>query len=164
MRVDFPYAKEKSQLSGPILRPVARVILNDRIPNMMYVDSGADVTLLPKSVGELIGLKREKGEKPTSVKGIGKSHINILIRHVTMTIGGSRFSARVAWSLIEDVPMLLGRLDVFSWFNILFRERKGIVTFYTEESTTTREPGRVVGRETYKQVLRDLDSLSWKRG
>ena len=137
MRVDFPYAREKSQLSGPILRPVARVILNDRIPNMMYVDSGADITLLPKTVGELIGLKREKDEKPTSIRGIGRSHIEVLVRRVAMTIGGSRFSARVAWSLVEDVPMLLGRLDVFPRFNILFRERKGLVTFYTEASTTT---------------------------
>ena len=137
MRVDFPYAREKSQLSGPIFRPVARVILNDRIPNMMYVDSGADITLLPKTVGELIGLKRETDEKPTGIRGIGRSHIEVLVRRVTMTIGGSRFSARVAWSLVEDVPILLGRLDVFSRFNILFRERKGLVTFYTEASTPT---------------------------
>ena len=137
MRVDFPYAREKSQLSGPILRPVARVILNDRIPNMMYVDSGADITLLPKTVGELVGLKRETDEESTSIRGIGKSHIEVLVRRVTMTIGSSRFSARVAWSLVEDVPMLLGRLDVFPRFNILFRERKGIVTFYTEASTPT---------------------------
>ncbi len=130
MRIDFPYVREKSQLFGTILRPVARVILNDNYPHLVYVDSGADVTLLPRSVGELIGLRKEKGEKFSRVSGVGKSAVEVLIRRVTMTVGGSRFPARVAWSMVEDVPLLLGRLDVFPRFSILFQERKGRVTFY----------------------------------
>src|SRR5712692_3445304 len=104
MRIEFPYVREKSQLVGTILRPVARVILNNNYPHLLYVDSGADITLLPRSVGGLIGLRKEKGEKPSRISGVGKSSVFVLIRRVTMTIGTSRFPARVAWSLVEDVP------------------------------------------------------------
>jgi len=105
MRIEFPYVREKSQLFGTVLRPVARVILNDKYPHLVYVDSGADITLLPRSVGELIGLRKVKGEKPSRISGVGKSSVDVLIRQVTMTIGTSRFPARVAWSIVEDVPL-----------------------------------------------------------
>jgi len=131
MRIEFPYVREKSQLVGTIPRPVARVILNNNYPHLLYVDSGADITLLPRSVGELIGLRKEKGEKPSRISGVGKSSVFVLIRRVTMTIGTSRFPARVAWSLVEDVPLLLGRLDIFPRFSILFQEHRKTVTFYT---------------------------------
>jgi len=131
MRVEFPYAREKSQLFGSILRPLAKVVLNDRFPNIMYVDSGADITLLPKSVGELIGLKTEKGERPGQIFGVGQSSVGVFIRQITMTIGSSRFKARVAWCSSEDVPMLLGRLDIFRRFSILFKENNRTVTFYS---------------------------------
>jgi len=48
-----------------------------------------------------------------------------------MTIGSSRFKARVAWCSSEDVPMLLGRLDIFRRFRILFKENNRTVTFYS---------------------------------
>ncbi len=131
MRVEFPYVREKSRLFGTILRPVARVILNDNYPSLVYVDSGADITLLPRSVGELIGFRKGRGEKPSRISGVGKSSVDVLIRQVTMTIGTSRFPARVAWSMVEDVPLLLGRLDIFPRFSILFQENRRTVTFYT---------------------------------
>ena len=37
--------------------------------------------------------------------------------------------ARVAWSLTEDVPLVLGRLDVFNEFDIFFKEREEKVIF-----------------------------------
>ena len=129
MRIEFPFAREKSQLFGTIFRPIARVVLNDRFPNIMYLDSGADISLLPRSVGELIGLEREKDERPEQIFGVGQSSVGVFVRQVTMRIGESRFRARVAWSRTEDVPMLLGRLDVFRRFNISFQERKRTVRF-----------------------------------
>jgi len=36
---------------------------------------------------------------------------------------------KIAWALIEEVPLLLGRLDVFPRFKIVFDEQQEIVTF-----------------------------------
>lgn len=131
MRVVFPYAREKSSLLGTILRPVARIVLNRTFPHMMYIDSGADITLLPHSVGKLIGLEEQSGERPDKIYGVGDSSVEVFIRRVSMKIGKKQFSARVAWSTAEDVPLLLGRLDVFRRFRIVFDERRGNSTFYT---------------------------------
>ena len=38
-------------------------------------------------------------------------------------------SARVGWSLREDVPFLLGRMGVFDRFSIEFREHEEKVVF-----------------------------------
>ncbi|HZY93718.1 MAG TPA: hypothetical protein VFE98_02525 [Candidatus Bathyarchaeia archaeon] len=135
MRVDFPYAKEKSRLLGTTYRPVARVVLNRRYPNYMYVDSGADISLLPRSVGDLIGLSKVPSEKPELISGVGGTPVKVLMRKVSMILGTVSFQARVAWSLSEHVPMLLGRLDVFDRFRIVFREKERIVSFMAEDST-----------------------------
>lgn len=41
-----------------------------------------------------------------------------------MKIGGKLFDARIAWALIEEVPLLLGRTDVFNLFSICFKKNK----------------------------------------
>jgi len=129
MRVDFPYLKERSTLFGVIARPVAKVVLEHRFPQWMYVDSGADISLIPFSVGNLIGLTRTKKDRPQRISGIGRSSVPIVVKKVSMRLGALEFPARVAWSQIEDVPLLLGRLDVFQRFDVTFRERLAFTSF-----------------------------------
>ncbi len=57
--------KERSKIFGTIYRPVARVkfkFADERVwmPEWMYVDSGADITLMPRSVGDLLGFEMNK--------------------------------------------------------------------------------------------------------
>jgi len=95
----------------------------------MYVDPGADITLIPFSVGKLVGLRRSRRDKLHRIFGVGRSSVPVLLKRVSMRIGSSEFEARVAWSQVEDVPLLLGRMDVFTRFNITFREKLGLTTF-----------------------------------
>jgi len=129
MQIEFPFVRERVNIVRSILRPLARVVFDEEIPQWMYVDSGADVTLLPRSVGELLGFEIHKGEEIKEVKGLGNSRVPIVIRKVFMKIGEKKFEARVAWGLTEDVPLVLGRLDVFNKFDILFKEREEKVVF-----------------------------------
>jgi len=62
MRVDFPYVREWSSAFGIVARPLAKVIIEGEFPQWMYVDSGADITLIPLSVGKLVGLRRSIGD------------------------------------------------------------------------------------------------------
>lgn len=129
MRVEFPYRKEKSSTFGVIFRPIAKVTLEDEFDQWLYVDSGADITLIPLSVGELIGLRRIKRDRRQRIIGVGKSSVPIIVKPTSMRIGSTSFHARVAWSQVEDVPPLLGRIDVFHKFSVTFRERERLTIF-----------------------------------
>lgn len=124
MEVEFSFRKERSDLFGSVWRPVARVIVihrRRRIPQLFYVDSGADVTLIPKSVGDLLGLTLASSQEIREIKGIGERGVPIVIRRLQLQVGSKVFPARVAWCLLEEVPLLLGRLDCFRLFTIAFR-------------------------------------------
>ena len=43
------------------------------------------------------------------------------------------FPIKIAWALVEDVPPLLGRTDVFDKFEVKFRQKEKITEFELEE-------------------------------
>jgi len=136
MRIEFPFIEEKSNLIPIILRPVARVKIKgefDEITLEMYVDSGADITLLPYSVGIALGFKIQNEEEIKTLGGVGGSRIPVVIRKVKMKIGDKEFEARVAWCLSENVPLILGRLDVFDKFKITFDQKARKVIFESKD-------------------------------
>jgi hypothetical protein len=125
MELEFDFKEEESRIFGPILRPVARVVLINQgieVPEYPYVDSGADISLVSKSVGDLLGFKIEENEIVEEIKGVGERGIPIIIKKIKMKIGEKEIETRVAWALIEEVPLLLGRMDVFNLFDILFKK------------------------------------------
>ena len=127
MEVEFDFREEQSKLFGNILRPVARIYLvNDGVeyPEHVYVDSGADISLIPKSIGDILGFIIEKTDQITEIKGIGERGVTIIIKKVKIRIGEKLVETRIAWALIEEVPLLLGRTDVFNIFNICFKKNK----------------------------------------
>ncbi len=131
MRITFPYLKEQSRIFGRVSRPIARVILERKYPQWMYVDSGADISLIPFSVGRLIGLTKTKEDRLQRIFGIGRSSVSIIVKKISMRIGPSEFTGRIAWSQVEGVPLLLGRMDVFPKFNVTFKERNESTSFST---------------------------------
>ncbi|MDI6592085.1 MAG: hypothetical protein QME61_04135 [Patescibacteria group bacterium] len=130
MEIEFDFREEESNLFGPIFRPVARLILinnKTKLPQIFYVDSGADITLIPKSVGEILGFKVKKDEQIAEIKGVGERGIPIVIKKAILQINEIKIKTKIAWSLIEEVPLLLGREDFFKFFEITFvKNRKTI--------------------------------------
>lgn len=127
MEIEFDFRKEESSIFGPILRPVARIFLikgKIKVPEIFYVDSGADVTLIPKSVGEILGFKVKSPNEISEIKGIGERGIPIVIRDVVLQIDKIKIKTKIAWSLIEEVPLLLGREDFFKYFDIIFAKNR----------------------------------------
>jgi hypothetical protein len=102
----------------------------------MYVDSGADITMIPLSVGRLIGLRRSKRDKLQRIFGVGRSSVPIIVKRVSMRLGSVDFTARIAWSQVEDVPLLLGRMDVFKEFDVTFKEREGLTSFRSRSKSS----------------------------
>lgn len=128
--ITFRYRAEKSKIFGVIKRPVAKVYLktelNEWLPCFMYIDSGADFTLIPYKFGLMLGLKIE--EKMQEVYGVGGG-IPVILKSTSMKINDLVLDVRIGWSLREDVPFILGRLDVFDKFHIEFRENEDTVIF-----------------------------------
>lgn len=124
--------KYKKELSG-VKRPVADVFLKSKLGGWiefhLYIDSGADVTLIPLSLGKLIGLSKNQG-KVEQIGGI-KGTVPVIYNQILIKIGGVEMKTKVAWTLIEDVPPLLGRQDIFDKFHITFKQDKEEIIFNT---------------------------------
>jgi len=132
----FPYRPGIGLGGKPTYRPVAEALLRGpsgkELPQYLYVDSGADHTLLPYRVGRFLELPSAEADVH-QVGGIGGS-VGVIYCVVELTIAGLSFPARVAWAQIEQVPLLLGRTDVFDHFEITFRQPERVVIFKPLES------------------------------
>ena len=127
----FRYKKEESSTLGEIQRPVADVYLQTKKKSWIefnpYIDSGADITMIPLSFGKLIGFEVDES-KIQQIGGISGS-VPVIYKKATIMIGKKIFTVRLAWALVEDVPPLLGRTDIFDIFKVTFEEYKGIIVF-----------------------------------
>ena len=128
----FRYRREPSVAFGSVARPVASVVLSTPAATLevaMYIDSGADMTLIPLHLGRSLGLRQRPSEPILELSGISGAGVPYVLRTARISIGSEAFKIRLAWALIEEVPLLLGRVDVFPRFQILFDERSHRVIF-----------------------------------
>ena len=131
MAVEFPYRPEPTPGGKTIYRPVAKVNVfgaNGRsLTPLLYIDSGADHTLLPYRLGKYLGLDQTRGEV-REIHGINGA-VGVIYAPIDMELAGLRFTVRVAWAQLEEVPCLLGRTDVVDRFEITFQQARRVVVF-----------------------------------
>jgi predicted aspartyl protease len=122
----FPYRKLSHDTFGKIKIPSVELTLKATGEVRLYaiVDSGAVISLFPRSVCDLLGLKYEAGMKASLISAT-REEIPVRVHEVRIKIGEIEFSARVGFSEVENVPHLLGRLDVFDNVKIEF-EKDGV--------------------------------------
>ncbi|MFH1562529.1 MAG: retropepsin-like aspartic protease [Nitrospirota bacterium] len=109
--------------------PVTLISDTDSLERHLLVDSGADITLIPKKVGKELGFALKEGEEINSLGGVSGSTA-IVYRQLKLRIGKFEFDAPVAWALLEEkVPLLLGREVVFDKFDIEFKQAERKVIF-----------------------------------
>lgn len=127
----FRYKEEFGRNGEVIKRPVADVFLKGKNGNWIefhpYIDSGADITLIPLSLGKLIGLKLDKS-KIDKIGGISGS-VPISHHKINLKIGGFILTGKIGWARIEEVPPLLGRENIFDFFNVTFKQKDSIIMF-----------------------------------
>ncbi len=133
--ITFNYRREKSEITGDILRPVASIEFKSKdgvwIELRLYIDSGADITLIPLTFGRLLGLELKK-EEIKHLRGVGGAGVPVVITEVDTKINDTEFPVRVAWALEEDLPPLLGRTDIFDRFVVTFDQRREVVIFESD--------------------------------
>jgi len=128
----FKYKEESlGPTRGKIKRPIADIFIKTTsglwIEFHPYIDSGADVTMIPLSLGRLLGWEVDE-RKIQQIGGI-RGSVPVIYTQNRIRIGKEKFSVNLAWSLIEDVPPLLGRKDIFDIFKITFEQYKGLIIF-----------------------------------
>ncbi len=122
--IEFSFKRVISPKFGQVLKPVVPVTIigpKRRVKVFMLLDSGADISMIPHSVGEVIGLDLDMTTR-SEVQGIGEGSVPYVLGQVRFQIESREVSSRIGWALIEEVPFILGRLDVFQKLAIEFRE------------------------------------------
>lgn len=128
----FQYKEEPTGKRGKtVRRPVADTFLKGKSGEWIelhpYIDSGADVTLIPLSLGKLLGFTL-RGKEIEEIGGI-RGSVPVIHLQNKMRIGDVELSVHLALALIEEVPPLLGRADVFDLFEVTFKQQEGIIVF-----------------------------------
>jgi len=126
MRIVFHYQILPDTYTNKIKKPVVRLSLRGNTPTAVNVvallDSGADVSVIPKGLADFLNLKlRDKSE----AKGIGgiisiwNSEVNIKI-----TNGHENYNFKIPIQVSEDdsVPIIMGRSGFFDKFRIIIDE------------------------------------------
>ena len=121
----LPFEKVVTKRFGLIYEPTIPVTIEGPKQStdiFMIIDSGADISLVPYSVGEAIGLELDMKNR-RDVRGIADGSVSYILSKVGLKIGDiDDVEVRIAWALTDGVPLVLGRLDVFRNLNIEFRE------------------------------------------
>jgi len=130
--IDFAWREELSESFGRIKRPIAEVFIKDENGKWraltMYIDSGADASVLSRSFGELFGHDVEKGKR-IRMKGFGEEEIIAFVHTMDIKIGNHEIEAKVVIAENDKVPNVLGRKDVFNLFEIQFKSLKECTRF-----------------------------------
>jgi predicted aspartyl protease len=96
----------------------------------MIVDTGADITFIPKKMGERLGLVRSEDDLVFEARSVG-STIFFVYRQMRVSINDIALTIKIIWGQDEqgEEEALLGRLDVFDRFDVLFSQKKRKVVF-----------------------------------
>ncbi len=130
--IEFPFEERNSSRLGKIFKPIIPVALcgpQQTINIFVLLNSGADISLIPYSLGEILGLPVDMSKRH-EIHGIGEGSIPYILSEVSLKVGEYQTKIRLGWALVEEVPFILGRLDFFDSFSIEFRgfENKIILT------------------------------------
>lgn len=129
--IEFPGKEIYVPQFGPIWKPYATIKLmseKSTFSCQMLVDSGADISLIPHNLGEELGFELETTEI-SEIRGVGDAVVPYVIKKIGMSIGKHTFEPRIGWALVEEVPLILGRLDVFDRFNVFIKQNQKKVIF-----------------------------------
>lgn len=117
---------------GNIFRPYVPIQLKTKEAGWKHfdfiVDTGADITMLPYYMAEILGVDLEKAQQD-EFTGIGGHKVNSWKTTIQIKIVNWEFKIRAAFTSDNLTPLLLGRVGTldrkFSW--IFDHKRKKII-------------------------------------
>ncbi len=126
MEIEFPYKEEESRTFGVVKRPRMLIRIFSKTRNSwipikdVLVDTGADSTVLPRFIGELLVEDITSG-KYSEIKGIVPGSVLVAYIHeLRIKVGKKEFKAPVAIADSNDVPSIFGRINSLDLFDANF--------------------------------------------
>ncbi len=134
----FDYKERKGLLLSRVNRPLIDVEsyskLKDRwfeIPEIL-ADTGADISILPRYIGEILLEDFTKGKKE-EIRGIVPySKLIIFLHTLRFRINSKEFNLVVGVADSDDVPPILGRIDGLDIFRCVFDNGKKTIIKWEE--------------------------------
>ena len=121
MSIEFPLNKKHITL-GEVPDPVITIeVLTSEgfLPFKFILDTGADCTVLPKYMAKLTGVDLPSCRQ-TRTYGVKNEPLKVYIGEITLKISRYKFPVRCLFSEDDTTSLLLGRMDIFTRFNITF--------------------------------------------
>lgn len=131
MHVKFPYEHKTSGTFGSI--PTVSFWLHiispiGPIPFYFLFDTGADVTSLPASAAEKLGIDLDHCPKEP-MSGYEGTEVFVYRSQITLQFNKQTYQVPCVFHPNEDVPLLLGRAGILDRFTIIFDAKKKEVAF-----------------------------------
>ncbi len=132
-KIIVPYTKEKSNIFHSVFRPkvdiqIYSAVLSSWIAiDEVLADTGADISVLPKSLGVLLVGNIHNGKRYKITGLVAGATKNIYIHHLTIKLGGRKLKTKFAIAATDDVPPTLGRMDALDRLNIEYKKGKCII-------------------------------------
>ena len=101
--IELPFETRSSRQLGTVLKPIIPVRLvgpKRDVRVSMLLDSGADLSLMPFSVGAVIGLVPDL-EKRSEVQGVGQGSVPYILSQIDLDLEDHQISARVGWRTLQ---------------------------------------------------------------
>lgn len=109
-----------------VLRPVIPIRLKHGRAGLLYealVDSGADVSLFGREIGEALGIEIESGA-PYKVLGVGGGHATYYMHAVTVIVAGLTYKTEIGFLETPNEEIapygVLGQKGLFDKFIVSF--------------------------------------------
>ena len=125
--VIFPYAECSHSLFGTIKRPVISLQLHSAlfdqwlILHEVLVDTGADISVIPLRLGQIVVDHIEHGQPIHLGKVISSTSMyNAFVHRVRAKIGDKTFEMPVAIAISETIPPIFGRREALDRFSVCF--------------------------------------------
>ena len=138
--IEFPLLKKVTAFGviEDALIPATLQTRHGPLGIQFILDTGADFTMLPHHMADLVGVDLTRAPSGRSMGIEGGHGIPIWLGHITITIGPHRLRVRCLFSSNERTPYLLGRADVFSAFLITFDTPRGRIRLTPRQSHASR--------------------------
>ena len=130
MSIVFPLSDVNTKF-GTIPTPLLTISVLTKFGYQSYqflFDTGADFTMLPRYMAEDIGVNTKTLPQIRSY-GIEDRGINVFIGKIKVKFASEELTVRCLFSEKDTTPFLLGRIDIFTHFNIAFDNIHKKVTF-----------------------------------
>ncbi len=125
MSIEYPLNKIRNPL-GIVADPTIPVEVLTKSGYRFFdflLDTGADCTMLPKFMAQIIGINLSTCKRTKSY-GIEGKGVTVHIGKIGIKIGKYPLKVKCLFSKEETTPFILGRMGIFSKFNIIFDSKR----------------------------------------